>query len=69
MQQTKMKLDSLGRMVIEKRGNTSVRQAADEAGMSYATLSRIENGKLPDLQNFALVCRWLGVTPNDLMGF
>ena len=61
-----MKLDSLGRMVIEKRGDMSVRQAADEAGMSRATL---ENGKLPDLQNFALVCRWLGVTPNDLMGF
>lgn len=31
-------------------------------GMSAATLSRIERGSVPDLENYAAVCLWLGVS-------
>lgn len=33
------------------------------------TLARIESGKLPDLKTFNLVCRWLGIDPNTILGF
>lgn len=33
------------------------------------TLSRIESGKLPDLKTFNLVCRWLEIDPNTILGF
>ena len=33
------------------------------------TLARIESGKLPDLKTFQLVCRWLGIDPNAILGF
>lgn len=38
-----------------------LREAAIEIGISYATLSRIENKKVPDLMTYAKVCEWLKV--------
>ena len=32
-------------------------------------MSRVENGRLPDLENFTRICRWLEVDPADLLGF
>ena len=43
--------------------------AAKEIGISSSTLSRVENGFLPDLSNFKLICRWLDIDPNQLLGF
>jgi len=41
-----------------------VRKAAEEIGdVSPSTLSRIEQGRLPDLDTYMKLCRWLGVTP------
>lgn len=62
-------LDTLGQLIVERRGSTGVRAAAREIGISSATLSRVENGHLPDLQNFGLICRWLGIDPNQILGF
>lgn len=44
------------------------RSAAAEAGVSSATLSRVENGNVPDLATFAKICRWLGVDPATFLG-
>ncbi len=45
-----------------------VREAAKEVGVSAATLSRVENGKLPDLETFGKICRWLGEDPAIFLG-
>ena len=62
-------LVSLGQMVARKRGKVGIRTTAREIGVSPATLSRIENGKLPDLENFAKICQWLEVDPASVLGF
>jgi transcriptional regulator with XRE-family HTH domain len=41
----------------------SVRQAAEEAGVSFMTLSRVENGSQPDLATFVQLCAWLRIAP------
>lgn len=62
-------LDTLGMLIKEKRGELGVRAAAKEVGISPATLSRVENGHLPDLENFRLICKWIEVDPNQILGF
>ena len=62
-------LGSLGELVARKRGKVGVRATAREIGLSPATLSRVENGQLPDLVNFTKICHWLGVDPASLLGF
>lgn len=58
----------LGRLVRERRGSTSLRAAANEAGVSFSTLSRVEAGAQPDLASFAQICAWLGVPPSRFFG-
>lgn len=69
MRRPKPSLETLGQLIVEKRGALGVRAAAKEIGVSPATLSRVENGNLPDLQNFRLICQWLGIEPNQILGF
>ena len=40
--------------------NVDLRDAAKEIGIGYATLSRIENKKKPDIETLAAVCYWIG---------
>jgi transcriptional regulator with XRE-family HTH domain len=54
-------LEDLGRRLREKRGDLGIRAAAKEIGISHATLSRVERGFLPDLENYEKICKWLGV--------
>ena len=63
-----MNIDKLAERVLEKRGGNGVRKAAIEVGIGSATLSRIENGKVPDLETFAKICRWLGDDPAIYLG-
>lgn len=67
----KPSLESLGEMIINKRNveGVGVRAAAKAIKISPATLSRVENGYLPDLKNFTLICDWLGVNPDQILGF
>jgi transcriptional regulator with XRE-family HTH domain len=55
-------LENLGRLVREKRGDRGIRAVAGEIGISHATLSRVERGFLPDLENFQKIQRWLGIS-------
>jgi transcriptional regulator with XRE-family HTH domain len=56
-------VSELGRLVRERRGQTSLRVAAEEANVSFSTLSRVEGGAQPDLASFTSLCAWLGVPP------
>lgn len=62
-------LETLGQLVADRRGSHGVRATATKIGISPATLSRVENGHLPDLENFRKICRWLKVDPSLVLGF
>jgi len=57
-----------GRLIVAKRGTRGVRAAAAEADVSPATLSRVENGHMPDLETFAKLCKWLERDPREFLG-
>ena len=57
--------DLLASMIKSKRKTLGLRATASEiGGVSAATLSRIEQGKIPDVETFIKICRWLG-EPTD----
>lgn len=59
--------DLLAAMVKTKRGGKGLRDTAKEIGdISPSTLSRVENGKMPDMETFLLLCNWLQVSPAEL---
>lgn len=55
----------LGQMLRERRGSLSLRQAAAEAGVSFSTFARVEDGSQPDLVSFTKLCAWLGRSPTQ----
>jgi transcriptional regulator with XRE-family HTH domain len=59
---------SLGRLALERRAERGIREVAVEVGISPATLSRVERGKMPDLETFGKVCRWLKIDPASVLG-
>lgn len=61
-------IEELGKLVVRKRGSRGIRAAAADIEVSPATLSRVENGHLPDLATFAKICRWLDVDPARFLG-
>lgn len=62
---TALNTEKLSSLIKSKRGKKGLRETAKEIGdLSAATLSRIEQGKLPDVETFILVCKWLDV-PTD----
>lgn len=63
----KVRLGQIGTLIRERRGARGVRQVAYEIGVSPATLSRIENGKQPDLGTFEKLCRWLDISPSEFL--
>ncbi len=61
-------IEELGRLIAVKRGGRGVRAAAADVDVSSATLSRVENGHMPDLETFAKICRWLDRDPREFLG-
>jgi transcriptional regulator with XRE-family HTH domain len=62
-----MTLLSLGKLLSDRRGGRGIREFARELGISPATLSRIENGKLPDLDTFSRICSYLKLDPAEIL--
>lgn len=54
------KKDLITKRLIDN--NLSMQKAGEEIGISKATLSRIEHGKLPDIETFFKVVTWLGTS-------
>ena len=61
-------IEEFGRLLVAKRGSRGVRAVAADIGTSPATLSRVENGNMPDLETFAKLCRWLERDPREFLG-
>jgi transcriptional regulator with XRE-family HTH domain len=58
----------LAALIRTKRAGRGLRSAATEIGsVSASTLSRIEQGNIPDLETFMRVIRWLGVSADEFM--
>jgi transcriptional regulator with XRE-family HTH domain len=62
-----MSILKLGKLLMERRGNEGIREFAKKLGVSPATLSRVENGKLPDLETFSKICDKLGLDPAEIL--
>lgn len=62
-------LESLGKMVRDRRGERKLREVAREIGVGLATLLRVESGRIPDVATFGKICRWLAVDPGQFLGF
>ena len=60
----RLDLSQLARLLRDRRGTLSQRQAADKAGVSFSTFSRVEAGAQPDLASFTRLCAWLGEPPS-----
>lgn len=59
-------VEQLAALVKTKRGKRGLREIAEEIGnVSASTLSRIEKGKMPDLDTFLRLCDWLEVSPDQ----
>lgn len=61
-------VDAFARRIQQKRAGTGVREASKQIGISPATLSRVENKKIPDLETFGRICKWLGDDPSVYLG-
>lgn len=60
---SEINIRELATMIKNKRGRRGLREVAKEIGdVSASTLSRIEQGKIPDLDTFIKLCKWLGVS-------
>jgi len=58
----------LASMIKTKRGTKGLRDTATEIGdISAATLSRVEQGNLPDVETFIRLCKWLGVSTDTFV--
>ncbi len=51
-------------MANQKR-RIGVREFSKQANVSPATLSRIENGKMPDLETYFRICFWMKRSANE----
>ncbi|GAB4043005.1 helix-turn-helix domain-containing protein [Spirosoma litoris] len=60
--------ERLAVLVRTKRAGRGLRELAEEIGeVSPSTLSRLENGKTPDMTVFLRVCDWLQIPPAELL--
>lgn len=64
----RLTLQRIGPLLRERRGDRGIREVAQEIGISSATLSRVERGKVPDLETFRKICAWLHIDPGDVLG-
>jgi transcriptional regulator with XRE-family HTH domain len=54
-------------MLKNKRADKGLRVLANEINVSAATLSRIEQGKVPDVDTFIRICKWLNVATDTFI--
>jgi transcriptional regulator with XRE-family HTH domain len=63
-----LNVDLLASAIKSKRGTKGLRETAAEIGdVSSATLSRIEQGNLPDVETFIKICKWLKVSTDTFI--
>jgi transcriptional regulator with XRE-family HTH domain len=66
--QSTLNTELLAGMLRTKRSDKGLRAVAEEiGGVSAATLSRIEQGKIPDVDTFIRICKWLNVSTDTFI--
>lgn len=66
--QSTLDTELLASMLKSKRAGKGLRATAQEIGnISAATLSRIEQGKVPDVDTFVKICKWLDVSTDTFI--
>jgi transcriptional regulator with XRE-family HTH domain len=66
--QSTLNTELLASMIKSKRGKKGLRDTATEIGdISAATLSRVEQGNLPDVETFIRLCKWLKVSTDTFV--
>jgi transcriptional regulator with XRE-family HTH domain len=61
-------IERLASLVRSKRGSRGLRETAQEIGnVSPSTISRVENGRIPDMDTFLALCDWLEVPLSELI--
>ncbi len=60
-------MQMLSDMVRTKRGYRGLRETANDCLISPSTISRVENGKVPDMATFLAVCDWLAIPPAEFI--
>ena len=62
-------LDDLGPLLAQRRAELglSLREASAQAEVPVATLSRVEQGRTPDLATFRRLVHWLGLPPDRFL--
>ena len=63
----RLELSDLGRLVADERQRRgiSIREAAEETGIPFNTLARVEKGHVPDLPKFKRLVDWCGADIRD----
>ena len=61
-------IEALGGLVRKRRGTRTLREVAMTIDVSAATLLRIESGRIPDVETFGKICRWLELDPGVFLG-
>lgn len=54
--------------ILARGGGRVLRSIAPELGISAPNLSRLLNGKTPNLLTYAKICHWMGVSMNKYWG-
>jgi len=65
---SQLDITKLSEMIKSKRGKKGLRLLASEIGVSASTLSRIEQGNLPDIDTYLRLCNWLEVSTEFFTG-
>lgn len=66
--QSTLNTELLAGMLKNKRADKGLRVISEEIGnVSAATLSRIEQGKIPDVDTFIRICKWLEVATDTFI--
>jgi transcriptional regulator with XRE-family HTH domain len=62
-------LDDLAPLLAQRRSELglSLREVSAQCGVPVATLSRVEQGRTPDLANFRRIVEWLGLPPERFL--
>jgi transcriptional regulator with XRE-family HTH domain len=68
MAEDRLDINELASLVKQRRGSMGLRKAAEEAGVSFNTLSRLERGHQPDMETFVRIVEWVGIEPARFFG-
>jgi transcriptional regulator with XRE-family HTH domain len=60
-------LKNIGVALRKERSERGLREVAKEIGISPATLSRVEGGKLPDIETFRKICQWMELDAGEVL--